>query len=417
MTVFERTHAIFADEDVLRDDYQPERIEERDEELEEYKAYFQPVINGKQPRNIFLYGKTGVGKTVATKYLLSHLERDAERYDDLDITTVYLNCEHLTSSYRVAVNLVNELREDGEEISTTGYPRDAVYDMLWEELEAVGGTILVVLDEIDYIGDDDSLLYQIPRARSNENLHDAKVGIIGISNDFKFREQLDPRVEDTLCEREIHFPPYDGNELRNILEKRSDLAFRDGVLSEDVVPLCSALAAQDRGSARQALDLLFEAGDLARRRDDRRVTEEHVRDARSRLEKRQIEESMKDLTSHDHLTLYTITYLTVFGEEMPVRRQTIYDRYEEVAEATGHDPLAMRSLHAHLSDLVMLGILKRHERNEGRSGGAYYEYELGVAVDAVVTTLDGLAITQNLKTDRLRAAAERQGLLDPTDPT
>jgi len=412
MTVFERTHAIFDDEDVLRDDYQPERLEERDEELEEYKAYFQPVINGKQPRNIFLYGKTGVGKTVATKYLLSHLERDAAAYDDLDITTVYLNCEHLTSSYRVAVNLVNELRGEDDQISTTGYPRDAVYDMLWEELERVGGTILVVLDEIDYIGDDDSLLYQIPRARSNENLEDAKVGIIGISNDFKFREQLDPRVEDTLCEREIHFPPYDGNELRNILEKRSTLAFRDDALSPDVVPLCSALAAQDRGSARQALDLLFEAGDLARRNDDEVVTEAHVRDARSRLEKRQIEESMKDLTSHDHLTLYTIAALTVFGEEMPVRRQTIYDRYEAVAEATGHDPLAMRSLHAHLSDLVMLGILERHERNEGRSGGAYYEYELGVDLDAVVTTLDGLAVTGDLDTDRLRATADRRGLLD-----
>src|SRR6056297_2340309 len=103
MTLFERSEAIFEDENVLHDDYQPESLEERDEELEQYTAYLQPVINGSQPRNIFLYGKTGVGKTAVTKYLLRHLEEDAKQYDDLTVTTVYLNCEDLTSSYRVAV--------------------------------------------------------------------------------------------------------------------------------------------------------------------------------------------------------------------------------------------------------------------------------------------------------------------------
>jgi cell division control protein 6 len=413
MPVFERSEEIFEDENVLHDDYQPKSLEERDEELEQYKGYLQPVINGVQPRNIFLYGKTGVGKTAVTKYLLHHLKQDAQHYDDLEITTVYLNCEDLTSSYRVAVALVNELRPLEDQISETGYPLNAVYDMLWKELDEIGGSVLIVFDEIDYIGEDDSILYQIPRARSNDKINNARVGLIGISNDFKFRETLDPRVEDTLCEREIHFPPYQAGELQNILLKRADLAFRPDVLDGDAIPLCAALAAQDKGSARQALDLLLEAGDLARRRDDSTVTVSHIRDAKQLLEKRRIEENMQDLTSHGHLALCAMVSVTVNGkDEVPIRRQPLYDRYHDLAMITDRDPLGGRSFHNHLAELGMLGILQRSKLNEGRSGGIYYEYALDVPFEAALTALDDLYVTQELDLDTLRSQAVEKGLID-----
>ena len=412
MTLFERSEAIFEDENVLHDDYQPESLEERNEELEQYTAYLQPVINGSQPRNIFLYGKTGVGKTAVTKYLLRHLEEDAKQYDDLTVTTVYLNCEDLTSSYRVAVELVNTFRDPDEQISRTGYPLNAVYEKLWAELDQIGGTVLIVLDEVDYIGDDDSILYQLPRARSNEKIEHARIGIIGISNDFKYREKLDPRVEDTLCERELHFPPYDANELQNILEKRATLAFKDGILEGDVVPLCAAFAAQDKGSARQGLDLLLEAGDLARRRNDPVATEDHVREAKQLLEKQRIEESMKELTSHGHLTLLAVVTSTVADpSQIPFQKQQLYEQYQDLAVATNRDPLGGRAFHNHLAELSMLGILDRTKRNEGRGGGIYYEYEVDVPIDAALSTLEHLHMSDELDLESLRQNAENQGLL------
>jgi cell division control protein 6 len=384
--MFERDETVFEDEDVLREDYQPTTLEERDKELEEFRAYLQPVINGKQPRNVFLYGKTGVGKTAATKYLLDHLETDAEQYEDLSITSVYCNCEDLTSSYQVAVELVNRLRSLDDQISSTGYPLNEVYSKLYEDLEAVGGTVLIVLDEVDQIGNDDSILYQLPRARANEYLDATKVGIIGISNDFKFREGLDPRVEDTLCERELHFPPYDATDLKTILHRRAELAFQSGVLDDEVIPLCAAFAAQDRGSARQALDLLFEAGDLARRTDVECVTESNVREARERLEKRQIEQSLLDLTTHGHLTLFAIALLAD-ENETPVKKEAVYTQYQSIVDHLDRDPLSDRSVHSHLNELTMLGILNRIEFNEGRAGGIYYEYELAVNLDTIQSAL------------------------------
>jgi archaeal cell division control protein 6 len=413
MALFERSEEIFEDENVLHEDYQPQSLEERDEELEQYKGYLQPVINGAQPRNIFLYGKTGVGKTATTKYLLHHLEQDAESYEDLNIATIYINCEDLTSSYRVAVALVNRLRPNSSQISKTGHPLDAVYSMLWTEIDKLGGSVIIVFDEVDYIGEDDSILYQLPRARSNEKLENSRVGIIGISNDFKFREKLDPRVEDTLCEREIHFSPYNATELKNILSRRSKLAFNPDVLDDGVLELCSAYAAQDKGSARQALDLLLEAGDFARRQSDASVSESHVREARKLLEKQRIEESMQNLTSHGHLVLFAVVSMTINNPQMiPATKQPLFDRYSELADIAGGDSLGGRAFHNHLAELSMLGILHRNKRNEGRGGGIYYEYRLDVPLEAALNTLENLFVTQDLDLSALRNRAIQQGLID-----
>ncbi|WP_254280491.1 hypothetical protein [Haloarcula marina] len=71
-----------------------------------------------------------------------------------------------------------------------------------------------------------------------------KIGVVGISNEFKFREKPSPKVKDILCEEEILFPPYDANELQNILKQRADSVLYDDVLESDVILLCTAFSAQ-----------------------------------------------------------------------------------------------------------------------------------------------------------------------------
>jgi len=66
------------------------------------------------------------------------------------------------------------------------------------------GTVLIILDEVDHIGDD-SLLYKLSRARSNGDISEAKLGVIGISNDLDFRTQLSSKVQSSRCEKEVAF--------------------------------------------------------------------------------------------------------------------------------------------------------------------------------------------------------------------
>ena len=353
MTLFERDQNVYNDRDALREDYQPAELVGRDQKLEEYQAALQPVINGEQPNNIFLYGKTGVGKTVATRYLLSHLQTDADHYSDLDLTVVFLNCDGLHSSYQVATYLVNQLRSKADQISATGYPLAAVYEKLWDDLEELSGTVLVVLDEIDNI-QDDSILYQLPRARDNNNLTNTKLGLIGISNDFEFREELSPKVKSSLCEEELHFPAYEALELRSILNQRIEVAFQPNVVEQSVVNYCAAIGARDAGDARQSIELLMKGGDIARKNKAQTVNEDHVRHGEKLLERNRVAEGISGLTPHGRYILYALLTLH-YEDETPVRTRDIRPRYTRLCETIDDDPLVSRRMRDHLGDLTMLG--------------------------------------------------------------
>ena len=72
---------------------------------------------------------------------------------------------------------------------------------------------IIVLDEIDALIKDkgDAFMYELTRI--NETLSKSKVAIIGISNDLRLKEFLDPRVFSSLSEEELVFRPYDAGEL------------------------------------------------------------------------------------------------------------------------------------------------------------------------------------------------------------
>jgi cell division control protein 6 len=270
---------------------------------------------------------------------------------------------------------------------------------MWEEIDDHGGIILIVLDEIDHLKDD-SILYQLSGARENENLTEARIGLIGISNDLTFRDSLSPKVRSSLCERAISFPTYDANELRAVLEQRKNVAFKDDVLTDDVVPLCAAFGAQESGDARKALDLLLKAGDLVREENDQEVTEQHVRRGRELLEREQVARGIADLNDHERLVVYALATLEAEGDT-PARSRKIYTRYKSLADAAGKDSLTARWLREHLDDLAMLGILNVTEINEGSAGGKYREYDLqqdlAVVLDALEETFEAMGVHASVK--------------------
>ncbi|RBI58640.1 cell division control protein Cdc6 [halophilic archaeon] len=384
---FTRDDPVFVDESVLRDNYRPDELVERDKELSEYQEALRPVINAAPPKNIFLYGQTGVGKTLATRLVLNRLIEDQQSFDDLNIEVVNLNCKSASSSYQVSVDLVNQFRDAPEKIPSTGYASSQVYQMLWDHINSLDAThLLVVLDEIDSIGSDDDILYELPRANDNENVHDTLVGVIGISNDFTFRDNLSARVKDSLCDEEIHFPPYDAGGLRNILTQRAEKAFRDDVLNGDVIPLCSAFAAQESGSARQALKLLYKAGDLARTENNSEIDEEYVRRARDLIEQGKVQDELESLPTQSQLTLCSLLQLEA-EDETPCKRSEIYERYQVVAERVDSDVVSDRTIHDRISQLRLKGFIQHDERNDGIHGGSYYLYSLDIRREVVEEAL------------------------------
>ena len=325
MPLFEPNPEIFTNETVLRPNtYEPDEFPVRDAELAKYKRALQPVINAAPPKHIFLNGHPGSGKTAMTNYLLSHLKHSCAEYN-IDLTTIYVSCENDIngmSSYDATIEIVNRLRDhpDGpnkNDLPTSGHSYTHVKNTLFDDLNHIGGTIIIVLDELHELTDD-KILKHIPRAPGTHLDDDTHVGLIGISNDPAFLNGLSRDTEDSLTGELIPFDTYNATQLQTILETRAENAFHDDVLDQDVIPLCASIAAQHSGSARKAINLLREAGELARDQSADTVSIEHVRAAEQKLKRDSAKNALQALTVNQQLALLSVVYESIgTTEETP----------------------------------------------------------------------------------------------------
>lgn len=383
---FDNSPSIFKNREALSDDYIPKEIVGRDEELEKYRQYLQPVVYNEQPNNVFLYGKTGVGKTVSTKYILKKL-KEATEDSEIELGINYINCNDKDTSYRVATDIVNQNRDPENEIPTRGFSTSEVVDYMWKDIDKLDSTThLIVLDEVDKLKDD-KLLYHISRAKSEGSLEDTKLGLIGISNSLSYKQDLSSETRSSLYEESITFSTYDALELEEVLRQRENIAFKENVVENEVIPLCSAYGAKKSGDAREAIKLLLKSGDIARNKGTDKVRTEHAEEAKRELERGEIIEGIKSLNEQEKFLVYAIVLLEK-RNRTPVKSKTIYERYKSLTAKLDMDPLSVRWSHDRLDTLSMLDILEVEEKNEGRSGGRYRTYSLAEDPDTVMEALD-----------------------------
>ncbi|SDK97260.1 Cdc6/Cdc18 family protein [Natronorubrum texcoconense] len=276
-------------------------------------------------------------------------------------------------------------KESFEEVPMTGWPTDRVYSVFFDAVDYDERVVVIMLDEIDKLveksGDD--TLYNL--SRMNSELENSRVSIIGISNDLKFTDFLDPRVKSSLGEEEIVFPPYDANQLRDILEHRSEVAFKPGALSDDVIPLCAAFAAQEHGDARRALDLLRTAGELAERSQTETIVEEHVRQAQDKIELDRVVEVVRTLPTQSKLVLFAIILLEKNGVHS-INTGEVFNIYKRLCEEIDADVLTQRRVTDLISELDMLGIVNAVVVSKGRYGRTK-EISLSVPIDETEAVL------------------------------
>ena len=357
---FVNGRTLFKDREALRHDYLPDRLPHREEQIRLLGQTVAPVLKDSRCSNLFIYGKTGTGKTAVTKYVLSHLEAKAKEYG-AQIKFCYINCRMVSSEYRIFASLGLSV---GLAIPFTGLSVGEVFDRFRSGLESAKIILIVALDEIDALIKDrgDGLLYELTRI--NETLSNSKVSLIGISNDLRLKEFLDPRVFSSLSEEEVVFRPYDASELRTILFERSKLSLREGALSESALSICSALAAAEHGDARRALDLLRVAGEVAERQGASVITEEHVREAEKHIEHDRVVDALANLTLHSKLVLLSVYHLS----RSSATTGDIYDVYNELCGELGAGALTQRRLGTLVSELDAMGLLNAKVVNMGRYG-------------------------------------------------
>jgi len=361
-----KTVQIFKNRDALSSDFTPENIYHRNQEINTIASIVAPALKGGKPSNIFIYGLTGTGKTLVSRYVAEELEKMSQQ-GTVPIKILYVNCKMKKISdteYRLIAELTRLL---GYELPATGLPTEYVYQTFFNILDSKKWIVIIILDEIDALVSKigDNFLYNLTRI--NQEVKQAKMSIIGITNDLHFIDNLDPRVRSSLREEEILFPPYNATQLLDILKQRAEHAFHQGVVSEEVIPKCAALAAQEHGDARRALDLLRVAGEIAERLNEPKVLEKHVDMAQEKIDYDRITESTKSLPKQTKIVLWSIIKLIEENRE-DIQTGDVYDVYQKKCKEIGVFPLTQRRISDLVSELDMAGIINAKVISLGRHG-------------------------------------------------
>ncbi len=358
---------LFKNREVLHHGFTPNSLPHRDSEIQALAFNLREALEGHIPSNMLLYGQPGSGKTAATRFVYHQmLEMGAE--SGRSVNAIEVNCCTVDTKYRVLAHIANSLTNDRQHlVPFTGWPTDKVFDKLRENMDRMGGVHVLVLDEIDHLieknGDD--ILYLLTNL--NYQLRQSKCCIIGITNDLQFTDMLDARIASRLGSEDLVFSPYLASHIEDILELRARAGVREGALEAGVVQLCAALAAQEHGDARRALDLLRIAVQKAELGGGEVVGVQHVRQAQSQLDFDQITPVIAGLPFHQKLVLYSVLLNESNGLNN-ISSGEVYSVYQMCCNNASVSPLVSRSVNNVVKNLDSLGLITAKAISLGRYG-------------------------------------------------
>jgi cell division control protein 6 len=152
-------------------------------------------------------------------------------------------------------------------------------------------------------------------------------------------------------------------ELRSILEERTKIAFRAGVIPQSTINLCAALAASEHGDARRAIDMLRVAGDVAERDGRQSVDEDSMRKASEKIERDAVEVALHSLPLQNKMII-------IAASKFPGGTNTgeLYLTYVNIAKKSSVEVLTQRRVSGIIAELDTLGLLEAAIVSKGRKG-------------------------------------------------
>lgn len=294
--------SLFKDPVALDYDYMPKIIKGREEEQRKIALAVKPLDQGRTGTNLILYGDSGIGKTVICKHMLRIIEEETD-----DITPIYVNCWKKNTSYKVAVELCEQL---GYKL-THNKKTDELFEIVQRILNKKSAVF--VFDEIDKAEELD-FLYTIL-----EEIY--RKAVILITNEIEWYNELDQRIKSRLMTGLVEFKAYGAKAIEDILHYRRDYAFAKGVWDEnafrDVVDKTVRIA-----DVRSGLYIMREAGNNAENRGSKKIEKEDVVDAVKKLD----DFNIKSIDSLDPELKFVID---IVKENPKAQIGELYEKYKE----------------------------------------------------------------------------------------
>lgn len=394
-------NSVFRDKGLLDPDavIEEDRIVGRDQQLDDIITYLRPALQGNRPPNMLLYGPSGTGKSLIINAVCQQVVELANAQDD-QFEVIKINCQTIKSHDRAVYRLAEDAAaKAGVDVGVpeSGVSTDQKLHRFYEILSTHFDSVVIILDEVDLLvgrqrdpADEPAyskLLYQLSRASQLGRI-EGHVSVAALTNDPRFMEDLDGRAESSFNPQDVVFPDYDANQLQSILERRRD-AYQDDVLEDGIIPLSSALAAQDHGDARKAIDLFRKAGEIADRRGEETVCEDHVRDAQMEAERDRTLTQMQGLSTQKKLSLYATAIVPVYSQRTldAIPSTVAYKVYQYITDLLDTDQKSRDSYLRYMSEAETYNFITSEKRGRGYGSGVHKEYSFVDDPEVVAETL------------------------------
>ncbi|MDD5417591.1 MAG: AAA family ATPase [Candidatus Nanoarchaeia archaeon] len=333
--------SVFRNEGVLDYTYMPSQVLFRENEQKEIVGSLKPLIFDRLPRNMYIYGQPGVGKTVCVKKVLEDLGEFTS-----DIYSTYVDLW----SYRTTNAIYTEIARQMKMPFVSGRSSEFIAERIKERITAKKGAVFV-FDEVDK-AKDQMFLYNV---LTNFD----KVCTIIITNDQTYMQAVDARISSRLTPYYMEFKPYTIEQINEILAERKRAAFMSGVMPEEAFDLIVEETFK-YNDIRLGLFLLSESGKIADYNNSDKISADYVSEAVKRIG------TFKNKTSSVGLNKEEKTILNIVGENQGLTTSELYGLYVERGGS-----LSERSLRRYLEKLSSINMVNVNEIRGGIRGRSF----------------------------------------------
>ncbi len=260
MTIFDSLlksgETLFANELALDFSFQPKLLLHREKEQFAIANTIRPLFAERTGKNMLVYGRPGIGKTVAVRHVFREIEEEHE-----GILPLHVNCWQHNSTYKISIALCDLMGYKFYQNKKT----TEIFKDIQSRLNKTA--VAFCFDEVDKLEDFD-FLYTVL-----EEVY--RKSVILISNYQEWYTTLDERLRSRLQPELLEFREYSPAEIQDILAQRLSFAFHAGVFQDD------AFAAVVRHTVAQkdiraGLHTMRLAAEAAEESSSRVVTAVHV---------------------------------------------------------------------------------------------------------------------------------------------
>ncbi len=282
----------------------------------------------------------------------------------LNVDMVYLNCKSSSTLTSVFRDITDEVLS--EEVPNSGVGYDHYLKRLNNYLEGNNRKLVVVLDEVDFIGSD-SAESHLSTVLYNLTDNDS-ITTIMVSNDFEWKDDIEePRVNSRMGSQKLRFDEYTEEQLFNILRDRAEMGLVEDAWTDETIKKISEHAAEKYGDARNGLRLLKYSAQAAKNDYKDRIENKHIQEGLAMVRRHKVMDGVLGLGKQKKVLLKAL------AERMkapnPPTTSQLYKEYKKQSEKESVDTMSKNMIYSYLEDFEMMGIVERNKSYKGGSRG------------------------------------------------